>query len=229
MHTAAAAAAVAAATLPALSNPPAAFARQTLQAKEKARHAGHSHSSFICCDLDEIELPGASFDAVLCSAALVFLPDVPAALARWRGWLRAPGGRLAFNAPRGQASQAFRLFADLARLYGAPELEDPSAMFSSPGATAALVRGAGFGGVDVVESVEGRAHAGQGPAQYAESMWAVCSESPFAPAAALLPADQLGQLRAEFLQAAQDLGGRLMRPDGTVCEPHTMLRVVARC
>ena len=60
-------------------------------------------------------------------------------------------------------------------------------------------------------------------------MWAVCCDSPFAPAANLLPPESVEALKRDFLQAAAELGQRFMRPDGMVCEPHTMLRVLGRC
>ena len=39
------------------------------------------------------------FDVITCSSALLYLPDVPAALRLFRSWLR-PGGRLIFNTPK---------------------------------------------------------------------------------------------------------------------------------
>lgn len=70
------------------------------QAEEKAQAASlASFTSFLAADADACDFPPASFDAVLCSSALPFLPDIPAALARWRRWLR-PGGRVGFNVPK---------------------------------------------------------------------------------------------------------------------------------
>ncbi|HEY2292993.1 MAG TPA: methyltransferase domain-containing protein, partial [Thermoanaerobaculia bacterium] len=45
-------------------------------------------------DLDQVELPPASFDAVICVFGLFFLPDMKGALRRMWSWVR-PGGRLA--------------------------------------------------------------------------------------------------------------------------------------
>ena len=43
------------------------------------------------------------FDFITCSSALIYLPSVPAALRRFASWL-APGGRLAVNSPKVQAT-----------------------------------------------------------------------------------------------------------------------------
>ena len=70
-------------------------------AAAKARDAGMANAEFVAADIDSWEGgSGGRFDAVLCSSALPFLPDIPAALQRWRGWLRPAGGRVAFNVPR---------------------------------------------------------------------------------------------------------------------------------
>lgn len=45
-------------------------------------------------DFDRLDLPPASFDAVLCVFGIFFMPDMAAALRRMWGWVR-PGGRLA--------------------------------------------------------------------------------------------------------------------------------------
>ncbi|HEY4565565.1 MAG TPA: methyltransferase domain-containing protein, partial [Thermoanaerobaculia bacterium] len=45
-------------------------------------------------DLEQVELPPASFDAVVCVFGLFFLADMAAALRRMWSWVR-PGGRLA--------------------------------------------------------------------------------------------------------------------------------------
>ena len=41
----------------------------------------------------------AAFDVITCSSAMLYLPDVPAALRHFASWL-APGGKLVFNSPQ---------------------------------------------------------------------------------------------------------------------------------
>jgi SAM-dependent methyltransferase len=63
-------------------------------ARERAAAAGLGNLDFVEADAEALDLPEASFDAVLSRQGLQFLPDVPGALARLRSFL-VPGGRLA--------------------------------------------------------------------------------------------------------------------------------------
>ena len=47
-------------------------------------------------DAEKLAFPASSFDLILCSSALPYMSDIPAALRLWHGLLK-PGGRLAFN------------------------------------------------------------------------------------------------------------------------------------
>lgn len=73
------------------------------QAEAKARDAALSNCSFLAADVEAVEWRVASFDAILCSNALPFLQDIPAALHTWHGWLR-DGGRVVFNTPMASAA-----------------------------------------------------------------------------------------------------------------------------
>lgn len=60
----------------------------------KARRAGLDNLEFRHQDLEELEFPPASFDAVVIVFGIFFLPDMPSAVRRLWQWVR-PGGRLA--------------------------------------------------------------------------------------------------------------------------------------
>jgi ubiquinone/menaquinone biosynthesis C-methylase UbiE len=66
-----------------------------------ARHQSQSVTNAPCefrlADIESADFPRESFDAILCSSAIVWLADIPAALAQWNRWL-APGGVVAFHA-----------------------------------------------------------------------------------------------------------------------------------
>ena len=70
------------------------------QAALKAREQGLQNVIFLAADVEECEHEEGSWDAVLCSSALPFLADIPAALAAWCGWLADGSGRLVFNCPK---------------------------------------------------------------------------------------------------------------------------------
>jgi SAM-dependent methyltransferase len=97
------------------------------------------------CDLPD--LPADSFDAVICSAALLYLP-VHRALTEWRRLLR-PGGTISFSTMRAGFPQAGQLFRDCVAEFGV-QLADPSAALGSEASTAAALRQAGFAEITVV-------------------------------------------------------------------------------
>ena len=63
------------------------------------RAAKYANLSFHKADAQTAKFEAASFDVILCSNALIYMLDVPAALKLWAGWLR-PGGKLCFNTPQ---------------------------------------------------------------------------------------------------------------------------------
>jgi len=185
---------------------------------------------FQCTDLEETSFPDATFDAILCSAALVFLSDVPGALATWRRWLK-PGGasRVVFNTPKQHASAAFEVFAAEGLKVGAPKIEDPSTIFSSEYDVWTILGKAGFGTVDVRTWLAGRGYQGTSAAEYAASMWKVCSASPFSPVDQLVGTEAAEAWQRGFLAAATRLAEeKLTGDDGVIRDNHDMFWVVAR-
>lgn len=91
------------------------------------------------CDLRDV--PDESFDAVVCSAALLYMP-VQQALAEWRRLLR-PGGIVAFSTMRKGFPLAGQLFRDCAADVGV-HLDDPSAVLGSESAAVEALGRAGF-------------------------------------------------------------------------------------
>jgi SAM-dependent methyltransferase len=75
------------------------IAPRTAQAEAKARAASLRNLELVAADIDELCYAPGTWDAILCSSAVPFLPDIPAALRTWREWLR-PGGRVVFNCPK---------------------------------------------------------------------------------------------------------------------------------
>jgi SAM-dependent methyltransferase len=59
----------------------------------RAKSADLTNVEFRHADFETADLPGASFDAVLCVFGLFFFPDMPRALRKMRGMLK-PGGRM---------------------------------------------------------------------------------------------------------------------------------------
>ena len=85
--------------------------------------------------------PAASFDAVICAAALLYMP-VASALAEWHRLL-APGGTIGFSTMRAGSPPAGQLFRDCAAGFGL-SLTDPSATLGSEDRCRAALAAAGF-------------------------------------------------------------------------------------
>jgi ubiquinone/menaquinone biosynthesis C-methylase UbiE len=97
------------------------------------------------CDVRQFA--GASFDAVICSAALLYMP-VERALGEWRRVLK-PGGSIGFSTMKNGFPRAGQLFRDCASAF-AVSLTDPSAALGSEQASRASLERAGFVDVRVV-------------------------------------------------------------------------------
>ena len=116
---------------------------------------GLDHIAVRVADVEHLDLPDASVDAVTASMVLFFLPDVTAGLAELRRVLR-PGGALAFSVfgpsdPRWLP--VYEAFLPYLPGGGPEDLSRPrhAALVSAEGITATL-RGAGFDAVECVQA-----------------------------------------------------------------------------
>ncbi|MDP9373069.1 MAG: class I SAM-dependent methyltransferase [Chloroflexota bacterium] len=119
-------------------------------AEEEARARGLTNIAFRQGDAEALPFPDRSFDAVTCRFGIMFFPDPARALREVRRVL-APGGRAAFVAwgPLGRNPYFATTWGILAGRAGLP-LEDVAPdmfKFAQRGGLAALLEGAGFGGV----------------------------------------------------------------------------------
>ena len=66
-------------------------------AKQNVETLGFAHVEFQLADAEGLNFPTNSFDTILCSSALIWMVDIPAALRQWMGFLK-PGGLIGFHA-----------------------------------------------------------------------------------------------------------------------------------
>lgn len=66
------------------------------QARGKIAAADIQNIELMEADIEKIQFPEASFDAIFCSSAIVLFSDIPTLLKRWYNWLK-PGGFIAFS------------------------------------------------------------------------------------------------------------------------------------
>jgi ubiquinone/menaquinone biosynthesis C-methylase UbiE len=93
------------------------------------------------------ELPGSTFDAVLCSSALLYM-SADSALREWHRLLK-PRGSVGFSTMCADSPPPGRLFRECARAFGLA-LEDPSAALGSDERCREAFHSAGFAEVRVI-------------------------------------------------------------------------------
>jgi ubiquinone/menaquinone biosynthesis C-methylase UbiE len=91
--------------------------------------------------------PSASFDVVICAAALLYMP-VDRALREWHRLVKRDG-HVCFSTMRADSPPAARLFRECAKEAGVP-LADPSGELGSEGRCRAVLHRAGFSAIRVV-------------------------------------------------------------------------------
>jgi SAM-dependent methyltransferase len=119
------------------------------QARAALDAAGMGWVELLQADATDLrDLPDAAFDAVICAAALLYMP-VDAALREWRRLLKA-GGIVGFSTMRRGSPRAGALFRECARAFGVA-LDDPSDGLGSEDACRRVLDVAGFDDIRVVQ------------------------------------------------------------------------------
>lgn len=117
------------------------------QAQRKIEQANLKNVELLEADADFLKFEDESFDAILCSSALVYLTDIPRALRSWYGFLKK-GGLVGFSTfPNGSHTLA-ELFMAIAQNYGIsfPDLKEP---LNTPEKCHKILQEAGFENIEV--------------------------------------------------------------------------------
>jgi ubiquinone/menaquinone biosynthesis C-methylase UbiE len=167
------------------------------RARQSITSRGTTNIELIKADAASLpHLDTGSFDIVLCSAGLLYLPVQPA-LREWRRLLK-PGGLVAFSTMREGFPAAARLFREHAGHYGLV-LTDPATPLGTPSRCRQELRDAGFTPTDMVAET----------VQFArtdlEYAWQAHTQGPHHHAIATLSPAQAATFRAEYTSALADL------------------------
>ena len=116
------------------------------QARRKISAEALQTIKLIEADVEELNFEAESFDAILCSSALMWLTDIPASLRHCRTWLKT-GGILAFSC-YSESSFIFPFLIKACARFGVslPNCNEP---LGTPERCHTLVRKAGFREIDI--------------------------------------------------------------------------------
>ncbi|MGB3640877.1 MAG: class I SAM-dependent methyltransferase, partial [Rivularia sp. (in: cyanobacteria)] len=111
-------------------------------AKQKLAETGLQNVEFIEADAETLDFCDNSFDAVLCSLAVCYLTDIPAALRKWYRLIKKDGF-VAFNVWQENAFPPSVLFRKIARKYNV-NVPNPNAPMGTIEKCNQLLNGIGF-------------------------------------------------------------------------------------
>lgn len=169
------------------------------RARKKLAETGFGHVEFRVGDTERLEFPDRSFDVVLCSSSLFFVPDMPAAVREWRRVL-SPGGTVVFSSYELSFLQPLRgLWAECLRRHGANAGVLPIDRLAESGACETLLNEAGFTSIGVHSEQLGYHLASP------EDRWADITAGLEGKPLMLLPPAEREQVRVEHLAELQAL------------------------
>lgn len=116
------------------------------QARKKIRAKRLRNVELTEADVEKLDFAAESFDAILCSSAMMWLTDIPAALRKCRTWLK-PGGLLAFSC-YSESSFMIPLLVRACARFGV-SLTNCNQVLGTPERVRAVVKEAGFEKVDI--------------------------------------------------------------------------------
>lgn len=164
------------------------------QARRKVEALGLSNIEFQLADAETLNFSANSFDRVLCSSALIWMADIPAALRLWYRFLK-PGGLIGFHAFADTAFIGGVVLQKVVKKYGI------SLVFSKPTGTIEkchdLLQQAGFEAIEI----EPEQYGSYISLEQAKLMWTGSSHpvpGQFPHPMKQLSCEQLAQALAEF-------------------------------
>lgn len=164
------------------------------QARQKIAAAGLQNIELIEADADYLSFENESFDAILCSSAIVYLTDIPASLRQWYCFLK-PGGIVAFSCNAQTALTASILFRVKAENYGI-SIPNPNEILGTPEKCQNLLQQAGFKDIKIVTEQFGFYLSN---AEEAEKFWQGNANSAYGFKVFQLSPEKLAQFKAEYI------------------------------
>lgn len=170
-------------------------------AKQKLAETNLQNVEFVEADAETVLFSDNSFDAVVCSLAVCYLTDIPAALRKWHRWIKA-NGFIAFNVWQENAFPTSVLFREVAQKYGI-NVPNPNAAMGTIERCNAILHETGFQNIQIETQQFGWYF--QVDAGIAENIWLMNAKNVFGYQVFQLPPDKLEQCKAEYIKQMQNL------------------------
>ena len=148
-------------------------------------------------DAEDLSFPDHSFDAILCSSAIVYLTDIPAALRSWYRFLK-PEGIVAFSCFAQTAMTISVLYRAKLQDYGITAT-NPNEILGTPEKCLKMLQEAGFKNIEIQTEQFGFY------LSEAQSAWQANSNSACGYEVFQLSPAKLAQLKAEYLTELEAL------------------------
>lgn len=170
-------------------------------AKQKLAETNLQNVEFILSDAETVLFSDNSFDAVVCSLAVCYLTDIPAALRKWHRWIKA-NGFIAFNVWHEIAFPTSVLFREVAQKYGI-NVPNPNAAMGTIERCNAILHETGFQNIQIETQQFGWYFKVDN--KVAEDIWWMNAKNVFGYQVFQLSADKLEQCKAEYVKEMQNL------------------------
>lgn len=167
------------------------------QAQSKIAAEGLQNIELVEADADFLNFPDNSFDAILCSSALAYLTDIPAALRSWYRFLRS-SGIVAFSCFAETAMTISVLYRAKLQDYGVI-VPNPNEILGTPEKCLEMVQNAGFEDIDIKTEQFGFY------LSETQSAWQGNSNSACGHQVFQLSPEKLAQVKAEYLRELEAL------------------------
>ncbi len=170
-------------------------------AKQKLAETNLQNVEFIEADAEKLDFSDNSFDAVLCSLAVCYLTDIPAALRNWHRLIKKDGF-IAFNVWQENAFPSSVLFREVAQKYGI-NVPNPNAAMGTMEKCNQLLHETGFQNIQVETQQFGWYF--QVNNSVAEDIWWMNAKNVFGYQVFQLSADKLEECKQEYIKEIQNL------------------------
>ncbi|MBV6624445.1 MAG: class I SAM-dependent methyltransferase [Rivularia sp. (in: Bacteria)] len=170
-------------------------------AKRKLAETSLHNVEFIEADAEELDFDDNSFDAVLCSLAVCYLTDIPAALRKWHRFIKKDGF-IAFNVWQENAFPTSVLFREVAQRFNV-NVPNPNAPMGTIERCTILLQEIGFRNIQVETEQFGWYFPVD--EKIAEHIWLMNAKNVFGYQVFQLPPDKLEKCKAEYIKEMQNL------------------------